>query len=100
MVLSRRGNGIGRSSTRNIAADRVKQDIAGGERGAKCSSRPPKQRLDPGNRLGKRKRLDQVIVRARLEAADTILKRIPRGQDQDFRALHKLALNNRLQSGP
>ena len=43
----------------------------------------PKERFYPGH-----------------EEHDTILKRIPRGQDQDFRGRHKLALNDRLQSGP
>ena len=46
-------------------------------------SRPAQQRLNPRDQLGKRKRLDQIIIAAVLQTADFVGNRIFRTQHND-----------------
>ena len=43
------------------------------------------QRANPGEQLGKRERLDQIVVGSEIQAADSIVNAVSRRQDQDGR---------------
>jgi hypothetical protein len=43
------------------------------------------QRANPGEQLGKRERLDQIVVGSEIQAANSIVNAVSRRQDQDWR---------------
>ena len=72
-----------RLGNREVSPDCVEPDISGVERYSQHPTRTAEESLDPGDQLGQREGLGQIIVGAGIEAADPVLDRVPGGQNQD-----------------
>jgi hypothetical protein len=62
---------------------RVELDVPDLDPGRLADRRPALQRPDPGQQLAEVERLDQVVVRARVQARDPVGRGVPRGEHQD-----------------
>ena len=68
-----------------LAAGRIEPQAAHAEHNRALGTPPAHERAQACVQLSKRKRLDQVIVRATVEPGDAILDRVARGQHQNGR---------------
>src|SRR5215831_321756 len=67
----------------DVSTDGVEDDIAGLKGGTERRSGTAQQRLRASNELAHREWLHEVVVCARIEAENTVLHRIARGEDQN-----------------
>jgi len=63
----------------------VELEVAAFEHGRRRAGTPSGERSQPGAELGEHDRLDQVVVRAEVEAVDQLVRRVGRGQHEDAR---------------
>jgi hypothetical protein len=81
------GQADGISIDRELTPDRVEAEIAGFEGYAKHTAWAAQKRLDPGDELGDREGLGQIIVGSRIKTRDPVVDRVARCQDQDREGL-------------
>ena len=71
------------SSDGDLPGSRVERDIARAQHDVALLPGPPPQRADPCGELLEGERLDQVVIRARIEAGHPVREGIPRRQHED-----------------
>src|SRR5271157_6575997 len=69
----------------NLPRGRVELDFADLDPGRMADRRPALQRPEPGQQLAEVERLDQVVIRARVQAGDPVRRGVPGGQHQHRR---------------
>src|SRR5262249_36272910 len=67
----------------DVSTNGIEDDISGLKGGTERRSRTAQQGLRPRNELAHRKRLDEIVVCARIEAENTLLHRIACREDQN-----------------
>ena len=72
-----------RPATATLRSAECEHDIADGELGAERRAGSPQQRAASRGQFGDLERLDQIVVRARVQAQHPVVEPAARGQDQD-----------------
>ena len=84
-------SGMACRARRTVRLTEIHLEVGEAQLRGLVAASPPKQGPDPGRQFWKSKRLDQVVVRAEVQAEDLVLERVLGRQDEDGRPLVVLA---------